>query len=268
MFSDPVGALRAQVGKPYIFDTPLDFAEANPSSFDCSGLVGWFYRHQFGVHLEHYTGLQWAELPKRPIVNVQPLDVLFYSHSTGRNSFHVAINLGGGELIEAPEPGIPVRVRAWHPSDPGMVQKVGYAKQNKSAAAFSGPNIKIPWLPPGTWPPPYDPGTLVGKNLTPTQRSRIIAWMLKVHKVLNYPLPTKQAMQKESSADLIDLYIHVRSAAILQRDSQQDPSNRLGHDIGKGWSGFTAMLPRIGEGIVGVGLLIVGAVAMSRKNIK
>ena len=43
-----------------------------------------------------------------------PGDLLFYSSggSTSGGFYHVAIYIGGGQMIEAPRPGVPVRIVA------------------------------------------------------------------------------------------------------------------------------------------------------------
>lgn len=114
-------AAMSQQGKPYVWDTPLNFNTPNPQSFDCSGLTGWCYA-KIGVTLPHFTGSQYMLLSHAPFSDVQPGDLVFYSRIT---IYHVAIYLGNGQVIEAPEPGTPVRIRPVHAGDTDLMPTVG-----------------------------------------------------------------------------------------------------------------------------------------------
>lgn len=87
----------AQVGKPYVW------AAAGPRGFDCSGLVMAAYA-QIGVRLPHQTGgiIRYGTPVSRG--QLQPGDIVFPS------SGHVAIYLGGGQIVHAPHPGDHIRV--------------------------------------------------------------------------------------------------------------------------------------------------------------
>lgn len=120
-----VEAAMSQIGKPYVWNTPTNFGDPNPSSFDCSGLTGWCYA-KIGKQLTHFTGTQFAQLKHRAFSDVQPGDCVFYGIN-GPLSYHVAIYAGNGQVIEAPDVGIPVRIRAVHAGDKDLIQTVGYA---------------------------------------------------------------------------------------------------------------------------------------------
>jgi cell wall-associated NlpC family hydrolase len=90
-------ALR-QVGKPY------QWAAAGPDSFDCSGLTLWAWRAA-GVSLPHYTGDQYASTTHISLSELQPGD-LVYTADMG----HMAMYIGGGNMVEAPHTGADVRV--------------------------------------------------------------------------------------------------------------------------------------------------------------
>ena len=93
---------RAQLGEPYVW------GGAGPNVWDCSGLtmMAW---HQAGVSLSHYTGYQWAETDRVPISQLQPGDLVFYGTS-GPNSHHVGLYIGGGMMIHAPNPSTVVKI--------------------------------------------------------------------------------------------------------------------------------------------------------------
>lgn len=87
----------AQLGKPY------RWAAAGPSSYDCSGLVMTAFS-RIGVKLPHFTGAIIGIGRAISRVALQRGDVLFPSRS------HVAIYLGSGKIIHAPQPGEVVKI--------------------------------------------------------------------------------------------------------------------------------------------------------------
>jgi cell wall-associated NlpC family hydrolase len=89
-----VAAAESVIGAPYVFGA------AGPSSFDCSGLTMWAWA-QAGVSLPHSALAQWESLPKVPISAVQPGDIIYYDNFGP----HVAIYVGGGQIVHARHPG-------------------------------------------------------------------------------------------------------------------------------------------------------------------
>ena len=97
-----VAAAYSQLGVRYRFA-----AESPGVAFDCSGLTKWAWG-QAGVYLPHQSGAQFRMLPHVPQSQVQPGDLLFYKAPIG----HVAIYVGGGQLIHAPAAGDVVKLAA------------------------------------------------------------------------------------------------------------------------------------------------------------
>jgi len=103
--SDPGGAGHPEVvaiaqrylGIPYLW------GGASPKTgFDCSGLTMYVYA-QIGIGLSHgATDQQRASKPV-PLNALQPGDLVFYGNAS--YSYHVAIYVGGGQVIEAPRTG-------------------------------------------------------------------------------------------------------------------------------------------------------------------
>jgi cell wall-associated NlpC family hydrolase len=96
-------ALRAALGKrgdPYVWGA------AGPSAFDCSGLVMWAYA-QVGIHLDHYTGLQWNEGQHISRSQLQPGDLVFFFSDLS----HVGMYIGNGLMVDAPTFGQNVQVQ-------------------------------------------------------------------------------------------------------------------------------------------------------------
>ncbi|MBV9451266.1 MAG: C40 family peptidase [Streptosporangiaceae bacterium] len=87
----------AQIGKPY------QWGATGPYSYDCSGLVqaAWAYA---GVAIPRDTYSQWAALPHIPSTDLQPGDLMYFD-GVG----HVAMYVGGGYMIDAPQTGETVR---------------------------------------------------------------------------------------------------------------------------------------------------------------
>lgn len=80
----------------------------NKVGFDCSGLTLYAYAG-IGITLPHYTGYQYQRGTHYPASEMQRGDLIFY----GNNGHgHVAIYLGNGQMIEAPNSGSHVRVTA------------------------------------------------------------------------------------------------------------------------------------------------------------
>ncbi|MDY7084307.1 MAG: NlpC/P60 family protein [Actinomycetota bacterium] len=88
-----------QIGKPYLFGAD------GPGSYDCSGLTSAAWRAA-GKSLTHQTKSQWSETKRISRDDLQPGDLVFY-----RSLGHVAIYVGGGQIIDAPHSGTVVKKR-------------------------------------------------------------------------------------------------------------------------------------------------------------
>jgi peptidoglycan DL-endopeptidase CwlO len=98
-------AAVSRLGMPYVWGA------AGPTSFDCSGLVQWSFR-QAGVIMPRVAADQARTGPSVPVSQLQPGDLLFYHTDPTAPDYisHVAIYLGGGKMIQAPEPGMDVEI--------------------------------------------------------------------------------------------------------------------------------------------------------------
>ncbi len=79
---------------------------AGITGFDCSGLVLYSFAG-VGIKLPHYSGSQYNLGRKIPSAQMRRGDVIFYGPG---GSQHVTIYLGGGQMLEAPDIGLKVRV--------------------------------------------------------------------------------------------------------------------------------------------------------------
>ncbi len=98
-----VQAAESQIGVPYVWGGESPKGSGSPG-FDCSGLTAWSWG-QVGVGLPHYSGAQMADSTPVPISDLQPGDLLFYGPG---GADHVAMYVGGGQMIEAPYTGASV----------------------------------------------------------------------------------------------------------------------------------------------------------------
>lgn len=77
---------------------------------DCSGLtmLAW---ESAGVDLPHLSRAQYGYGTHVPIGSMEAGDLIFWSSNGAQSGiYHVAIYLGGGQMIEAPTFGVPVRI--------------------------------------------------------------------------------------------------------------------------------------------------------------
>jgi cell wall-associated NlpC family hydrolase len=75
--------------------------------FDCSGLMIYAFAGVRG--LPHYSGYQYNAGRKVPLSQMRRGDMLFWGGSA-RGIHHVALYLGNGQMVEAPQSGLRVRV--------------------------------------------------------------------------------------------------------------------------------------------------------------
>lgn len=105
---------RQQIGKPY------QWGATGPDSFDCSGLTMMAYR-AVGIDIPRTAAEQWQWGPRVDPSQVQPGDLVFFAggDGTARAPGHVGIVIGHGLMIDAPSPGLQVRIEPY--SSAGVV---------------------------------------------------------------------------------------------------------------------------------------------------
>ena len=97
----------AQLGKPY------QWGATGPGSYDCSGLAQAAWAAA-GVSIPRTTYAQWAALPHISTSALEPGDLLYFD-----GMGHVAIYVGGGDIIDAPQTGMDVQkipLSGWYSS--------------------------------------------------------------------------------------------------------------------------------------------------------
>jgi cell wall-associated NlpC family hydrolase len=93
-----------QVGKPY------RYGGSGPDNFDCSGLTSYAWRAA-GVEIPRTSRDQYASSQRISRSDLRPGDLIFYHQPVS----HVAMYIGDGRVVEAPNSGNRVRV-----SDTGL----------------------------------------------------------------------------------------------------------------------------------------------------
>jgi cell wall-associated NlpC family hydrolase len=97
---------------------PYQWGGAGPGSYDCSGLVmrAW---EQAGVRLPHSSRLQYRQSEKISYADLRPGDLVFFATNPSNEAtiHHVAMYIGGGQMIEAPFTGANVRIVPLRRSD-------------------------------------------------------------------------------------------------------------------------------------------------------
>ncbi|MDO4760407.1 MAG: NlpC/P60 family protein [Corynebacterium sp.] len=116
-----IARAQSQIGTPYAWGggnahgptkgirdggTADRHGDYNKVGFDCSGLVLYAFAAA-GISLPHYTGYQYQRGTKINPKEMQRGDLIFYGPNA---EHHVAIYLGDGTMIEAPQSGSTVRI--------------------------------------------------------------------------------------------------------------------------------------------------------------
>lgn len=96
------------------------FGDYNKVGFDCSGLTLYAFAG-VGIALPHYTGYQYQYGTKVSPQEMQRGDLIFYGPNAEE---HVAIYLGDGQMIEAPQSGSEVMISPvrWGGMSPSVVR--------------------------------------------------------------------------------------------------------------------------------------------------
>ena len=102
--STAIATAQSYLGVPYVW------GGESYGGVDCSGLtmLAW---GSAGVDLPHLSRAQYSYGTHVPIGSMEAGDLIFWSSNGSQSGiYHVAIYLGGGQMIEAPTFGVPVRI--------------------------------------------------------------------------------------------------------------------------------------------------------------
>lgn len=91
--------------------TPYVWGGANPSGFDCSGLMFYVYGH-FGLNIPRVTFDQInAGRMVKDVGSAQAGDLIFFDSDHNGTPSHVGMYMGNGQIVVADTTGTPVRIR-------------------------------------------------------------------------------------------------------------------------------------------------------------
>ena len=105
-----IAAAASQIGTPYVWGGG-DFYGPTGGGFDCSGLVLYAAYQASGgrIRLPHYSGDQIHAGQGIAWADKQPGDLIFFSYPGAGGPHHVAIYVGGEQILQAPHTGDHVR---------------------------------------------------------------------------------------------------------------------------------------------------------------
>ncbi|MEJ1318989.1 C40 family peptidase [Latilactobacillus sakei] len=111
-----INLAMAQIGKPYVWGAH------GPSSFDCSGLMDYVFQNAAGRSIGGWTVPQESAGYSVSLSDLQPGDLLFWGAQG--SSYHVALYIGGGQYVHAPQPGENVKIGSMQYYTPSFAKRV------------------------------------------------------------------------------------------------------------------------------------------------
>ncbi|MGM0169525.1 hypothetical protein IGI39_003841 [Enterococcus sp. AZ135] len=118
------------LGKPYVWGAK------GPNAFDCSGLAYVVYANATGHNIGGWTGDQQYAGTQIPVSEAQPGDLLFWGAPTSVTT-HVAIYIGNGQYIHAPQPGDVVKIGSISGFTPTFAVRVNVSGLPKATGSLS-----------------------------------------------------------------------------------------------------------------------------------
>lgn len=118
------------LGKPYVWGAK------GPNAFDCSGLAYAVYANATGHYIGGWTGDQQYAGTQIPVSEAQPGDLLFWGAPTSVTT-HVAIYIGNGQYIHAPQPGDVVKIGSISSFAPTFAVRVNIAGLPKASSSLA-----------------------------------------------------------------------------------------------------------------------------------
>jgi hypothetical protein len=141
---DVIASAKKYLGVPYVW------GGASPSGLDCSGLVQLAFR-DLGIDLPRVSRDQAkAGDPVGSMADAKPGDLIAF----GSPVDHIAIYLGGGRILEAPQPGQDVHITEMHRT-PTAIRRIVPGGDGADAGTFAATRIGDPTaatslgIPPG-----------------------------------------------------------------------------------------------------------------------
>ncbi|UGQ14898.1 NlpC/P60 family protein [Yinghuangia sp. ASG 101] len=131
----------SKLGLPYIW------GGEGPIGYDCSGLTSQAWLSA-GVRIPRTSQEQWARLPRVPVADMRPGDLIVYYGDAS----HVGLYLGNGLMVHAPRPGRTITI-----AKAGSMPILGVVRPDGGPGVVPAP--AIPNVPDAPAPPPAAPVT-------------------------------------------------------------------------------------------------------------
>lgn len=113
---------KLQANAVSFLGTPYVWGGTSPDGFDCSGFVQYLYQETFGIDLPRTTYTMQYEGEEVSFDDLQMGDLLFFAG--GGSTDHVAMYLGDGFYIHAPEPGDAIKIADMESFKPTFAKRV------------------------------------------------------------------------------------------------------------------------------------------------
>ncbi len=107
--------------------SPSGIDDRNTVGFDCSGLMEYAFYKGAGITVSSTSRSQYADGPRVAISQLEAGDMVFWSNSgkTPSGIHHVALYIGGGQIVEADRVSGPdIRVRSFSTNESGVMPYV------------------------------------------------------------------------------------------------------------------------------------------------
>lgn len=142
---EAVAFALSRIGSPYVWGA------TGPTTFDCSGLMLRAYE-SIGVHLPRVSRHQFLVGERVALETLVPGDMVFFAHDVTRPAsvHHVAMYIGGGQMVHAPYTGARVRIDKLRVR--GLIGAVRMLPA--SGIPTTPPPFDIPGLPSAPLPQP------------------------------------------------------------------------------------------------------------------
>ena len=128
---------RLEANAVSFLGTPYTWGGTTPEEgFDCSGFVQYLYKQTFGISLPRTTYTQQYEGEEVAFKDLQLGDLLFFSE--GGSTEHVAMYLGDGFYIHAPEQGDVIKITHMDSFKPTFAKRILTMKEAKGAKEAQG----------------------------------------------------------------------------------------------------------------------------------
>lgn len=242
-----VKTAQSQIGIPYQYNGPAILNQHT----DCSGLAQAVLRAN-GINVPRTTFEQWAAGRPVDMGHLQPGDLIFYEPSS-RGPQHVAIYIGGGQVVVDPHTGVSVMQTTIN----GAGQPVGARRFTKNMAAGGTGGGSPGDVGAGTPPPPAAPPK--------AKKTPVVSGLSLLPSSLRNALASYASLAKNSAGATAVGYLHDELGSL--EDARAELQKRLGSATGKQKTAIEAEITSIDGKIRDVNTAIKTSLAGQAKAV-